>query len=189
MLTRVHWQLYHHVMRKDSGERKLHQRQVTANLAGLTEEQLADISPIIGGSHREITGEVPENMLDIGTVILPWGDERLATLLADVTEASVYPYGAERLHFVVITARRAIWFLVVPKVPYDIDDARDDTGEIDGTILALMDPQMDPNAIFYTWDSMGREEIEQYHKYAQGGSRPWIDAGDYLLAFELSIEL
>jgi hypothetical protein len=159
---------------------------VTVNLAGLDEEQLREISPITGGVSRRVMSEMPENLLAARTVILPWGDERLTPLLADVATAAGYPYGGELLHVVAVAGNAAIWFVVAPKAPYDIDHARDDNGEIDSRLLALLDPALDPNAIFYKWDAQGAEEILLYMKHAEPGSQPWVDVGDYQMAFELA---
>jgi hypothetical protein len=160
---------------------------LTIDYAGLSQEELNNISIFIGGSNAKVTPYTTELHVDgeIGGAILKWGDDNLDELLKKVTEESGYPYGAERLHVVALTENEAIWFLVIPKTPFDSETVIDDDGnEIPG-LISLAIPEANSNNVFYSWDASGLEDIET--SLLSGLShRPWIDRDGYYLAMEIS---
>ena len=161
-------------------------RWSVANLAGLSEQALSNISPLIGGTAAHtILADSLEEAAQAETIIMTWGDEQLEALLGIMTERSGYPYGAEMHKLVAIVDSQALQMDIIPKAPYDIDDARDRDGEINGLMLSLMDPEQNADIIFYSWDEEGGEEIKRFFEYVMPGHAAWVKLDKYYLRFAL----
>ncbi|MGH9857470.1 MAG: hypothetical protein ACRD4B_06460 [Acidobacteriota bacterium] len=170
-------------------DEQLIDRWSVANLAGLSEQALSNISPLIGGTAAHtIPADSLEKVAQAATVIMTWGDERLEGLLDIMTEHSGYPYGAEMHKLVAIVDSQALQMDIIPKVAYDIDDARYQNGEINGLMLSLMDPEQNADIIFYSWDEAGGEEIKRFFEYVKPGHAAWVKLDKYYLRFALGMD-
>lgn len=161
-----------------------------ADLVGLEDFELANVSPILAGSAGSVEQVSSlEEAADARTIIMSWGDERLNELLGILTERIGYPYGAENWGLIVILNKRAMRMDIIPKVPVDVDDARGEDGEVDGIFLALINPEQNPQIIFYDWDAEGGVEMQRYFDYVTPGHFPWVKMENYWLRFSMSMDL
>lgn len=162
------------------------------NLAKLGEAELDEISVLIGGDTEKLTDTTETPELDsYDYIIMHWGDERLSDVLDYLTRSAGYQYGAERSRLIAIAGNRAIEMCIVPNIPYDPEDVLDEKGEVDGILLSLVDPEQNPNNVFYSWDEEGKERIKEYiegilredHNHV-----PWVKVDDYFFKFSIATQ-